>query len=127
MTLRSAQKILICRSAFALAAMLLHGATAISAESTDAGHAQARALLSAAAGMRVDRTSPALPAAGLAAFPRDPQDQARSLLAKDASSKERRADGSGAAVTEATSAQSQRTADAGAHEPARKMILGRGA
>ena len=42
MTLLSAQKILICRSALALAAVLLHSATAISAESADGGHAQAR-------------------------------------------------------------------------------------
>jgi hypothetical protein len=127
MTLLSAQKILICRSALALAAVLLHSATAISAESADGGHAQARALLSGAGGMRMDRTSTALPAAGLAAFAHDPQDQARSLLAKGASSKERRADEFGAGVTEASSAESQGTTYAGAQESARKMILGRGA
>src|SRR5678815_4972018 len=76
MTLRSAQKILICRTALALAAVLLHSVTAISAESADNGHAQARALLSGAADMRMNRTSTALPATGLAAFAHDPQDQA---------------------------------------------------
>jgi len=127
MTLRSAQKILICRTALALAAVLLHSVTAISAESADNGHAQARALLSGAADMRMNRTSTALPATGLAAFAHDPQDQARSLLTKGTSSKEQRADDSGAGVTDATAAKSQGTAYAGAQESARKMILGRGA
>lgn len=77
--------------------------------------------------MRMNRTSTALPATGLAAFAHDPQDQARSLLTKGTSSKERRADDSGAGVTDATAAKSQGTAYAGAQESARKMILGRGA
>jgi len=127
MTLRSAQKILICRTALALAAVLLHSVTAISAESADNGHAQARALLSGAADMRMNRTSTALPATGLAAFAHDPQDQARALLAKSTSRNERRTDDSGAGVTDATSAESRGTAYAGAQESARKMILGRGA
>ena len=127
MTLRSAHKLLICRSALALAAVLLHSASAMSAVSADGGHAQGRALLSGAAAMRVGRTSTTLPAAGLVAFAHDPQDQARALLAKSTSRNERRTDDSGAGVTDATSAESRGTAYAGAQESARKMILGRGA
>jgi len=126
MTLRSAQKILICRSALALAAVVLHSATAISAEPTDGGHAQARALLSTTALVRAEHTATALPSAGLAAFADNPQDQARLLLAKSTFSKERHADEKGG-VTDAASAQSQGTAYAGAQESARKMILGSGA
>ena len=127
MTLLSAQKILICRSALALAAVLLHGATAMSAESADAGHDPARVLLSASPETRTDQASTVLPTVCLTAFAIDAQDQARALLARGASCAERRADESGAGVTDATSAQSQGTAYAGAQESARKMILGRGA
>jgi hypothetical protein len=126
MTLRSAQKILICRTTLALAAVLLHGAPAFSANSADDSHAQARALLSAPPETRTDQASTALPTVCLTAFAIDSQDQARALLARGASCAERRADESGAGVTDATTAERQGTAYAGAQESARKMILGRG-
>jgi hypothetical protein len=127
MTLLSAQKILICRSALALAAVLLHSATAISAESAEGGHAQARALLSAAPETRTEQASTALPTVCLEAFTIDAQVQARSLLAQGASCAERRIDGPGGGATGAASARNQGTAFSGAQESARKMILGRGA
>jgi hypothetical protein len=127
MTLRSTQKILICRTALALAAVLLHSATAFSAESADSGHAQARALLSAAPETRTERASTALPTVCLTPFAVDAQDQARSLLALGASCAELRTDGSGAGVTDAAAAGNRDTAFSGAQESAREMILGRGA
>ena len=127
MTLLSAQKILICRSALALAAVLLHSVTAISAESADDGHAQARTLLSAAPETRTEQASTALPTACLTSFGIDAQDQARSLLAQGASCAEMRIDGADGGVTGAASAGSRDTAFSSAQESARKMILGRGA
>jgi hypothetical protein len=127
MTLYSAQKILICRTALALAAVLLHSATALSAEAAAGGHAQAQALLSAAPETRTEHASTALPTLCLTPFAVDAQDQARSLLAQGASCAELRADGSGAGVTDSASAGNQATAFSGAQESARKMILGRGA
>jgi hypothetical protein len=128
MTLRSAQKILICRTALALAAVLLHGATAFSAEAADGGgHAQARALLSAAPETRTEQASTVLPTVCLEAFTVDAQDQARSLLAQSASCAEMRIDGSDGGVTGAASAANPDTALSGAQDSARKMILGRGA
>ena len=126
MTLLSAQKILIFRSALALAAVLLHSATAMSAESTDAGHAQARALLSASPETRTDQASTALRTACLTAFAIDAQGQARALLAQGASCAERRTDESDRGVSGASTGN-QRTAYTGAQESARRMILGRGA
>ncbi len=126
MTLLSAQKILICRSALALAAVLLHSAAAISAESADGGHEQARALLSASPETRTDQASTALPTVCLTAFAIDAQDQARAMLAQGASCAELRTDGPDGGVI-GTSAGNQRTAHSGAQESARRMILGRGA
>ena len=127
MTLLSAQKILICRSALALAAVLLHSATALSAEAAADGHEQATALLSAAPETRTVQASTALPTVCLTSFEIDAQDQARSLLAQGASCAEMRIDGSDGGVTGAASAGSRDTAFSSAQESARKMILGRGA
>ena len=127
MTLLSAQKILICRSALALAAVLLHSATALSAEAAADGHEQARALLSAAPETRTEQASTALPTVCLTPFGIDAQDQARSLLAQGASCAQMRIDGSDGGVTGAASAGSRDTALSSAQESARKMILGRGA
>ncbi|HZX89084.1 MAG TPA: hypothetical protein VFE67_00475 [Rudaea sp.] len=127
MTLLSAQKILICRSALALAAVLLHSAAAISAQSADGGHEQARALLSASPETRTDPASTALPSVCLTAFAIDAQDQARAMLAQGASCAEIRIDGSDGDITGTASAGNRDTAFSGAQESARKMILGRGA
>jgi len=127
MTLRSAQYLLIARVALALAAVLLHSATAFSAEAADGGQEQARALLSAAPETRTQQASTELPTVCLEAFAVDAQDQARALLAQGASCAEMRIDGSDADVTGAASAANRETALSGAQDSARKMILGRGA
>ncbi len=126
MTSLRVRKIMMRRSALALIAALLNCTTALSAETADDGHEQARALLSALPETRTDQASTELPTACLTAFAIDAQDQARALLAQGASCAERRTDGSGGGVTGASAAK-QRTAYSGAQESARKMILGRGA
>jgi len=130
MTLRSAQYLLIARAALALAAVLLHSATAFSAEAADGGQERARALLSAATEARTQQASTELPSVCLTAFAIDAQDQARALLAQGASCAERRFDESADGVTGSAGNQSagnQDTVFSGAQESARKMILGRDA
>ena len=130
MTLRSAQYLLIARAALALAAVLLHSATAFSSEAADGGQERARALLSAATEARTQQASTELPSVCLTAFATDAQDQARALLAQGASCAERRFDESADGVTGSAGNQSagnQDTVFSGAQESARKMILGRDA
>jgi len=125
MTLRSAQYLSIARAALALAAVLLHSATAFSAEAADGGQQQARALLSAKPETRTQQASTELPTVCLEAYEIDAQDQARALLARGASCAERSIDDSAEGVI--GSAGNQDTAFSGAQESARKMILGRDA
>lgn len=119
------------RTALLYATVLLSASPAFAAVSADDAQAQARALLSGTSASRTDDVLPSLPAAAGVVSTTDAAEQARALLfgtptfprARD------RVQALDSMTTEGlpASAQDQRSANAGALESARRMILGSGA
>ena len=112
-----------------VAILLMSASPAFAATAADDAQAQAQALLSGATGARADRVLPVLPAAD-AGSATDAAEQARALLFSvpaSARAQDRPQKFESTASGRSPASRDERSANAGALESARRMILGRGA